>query len=326
MKKNTGKFAFAYVLYGGTETFFHLLTSVRTLAATNPYQDRVLLYRDSVPEWQLEILRNYFTRMMRIDPFPVGDTLFADSSEERFYGVFDKLYCWGLDDYERVVLLEADTLVLKRVTHLFYVKTPAAHIPLPDYSWKTDSPIPPGIQLRNSFNCGCLVLEPSIGILNSMVWEIENLERIQKRYTRPDTAFLFSFFSNQWHTLSLKYNFHPRYFSRGEKRLHHNKYLRHVKIRDLSILHCHGSQKPLTALVDSERYQAQNKNERQFINNLHQSLSSHKTLISTETEQARSNKEKFESLMAFWIQCHREAVAQHREQIGEYKDDLSQVA
>jgi alpha-N-acetylglucosamine transferase len=99
----------------------------------------------------------------------------------RFATVFTKLRAWELTDIERVVLLDADTLVLKNVDDLFLRPGFAA---APDFF------------LPDRFNSGVMVLPPSKETFDRMVKALSGAPS----YDGGDQGFLNTFYGD-WYSM-----------------------------------------------------------------------------------------------------------------------------
>ena len=95
---------------------------------------------------------------------------------------YTKLQIWNLVDYDKVVYIDADTLVLQNVDELFERPTPAA---APDT-------FPP-----DKFNAGVMVIRPSTDTFKDMMSKINVLGS----YDTGDTGFLNEYFP-KWFEMS----------------------------------------------------------------------------------------------------------------------------
>jgi glycogenin len=143
----------------------------------------------------------------------------------RFNHVFAKLRAWQLTEFDKVVLLDADTLVLQNVDDLFH---------RPDFAAAPDFLLP------DRFNSGVMVLDPSAAMFQRMIDALGGAES----YDGGDQGFLNSFFANWYamppaHRLPAGYNlFHFIFqFLRG-----HPSLSRSLE-RDTKIIH-YAVQKP----------------------------------------------------------------------------------
>lgn len=123
------------------------------------------------------------------NPSPKDGRLFS-----RFDGVYTKLRAWQLEGLSKVVLLDADTLVVSPVDDLFDRPSIAA---APDFF------------LPDHFNSGVMVLSPSERVFEQM---LEALERVPT-YDGGDQGFLNEFFPDWYglpveHRLPIGYNLH----------------------------------------------------------------------------------------------------------------------
>ena len=110
------------------------------------------------------------------NPTPDSLLMFA-----RFGPVFTKLRAWELTDFDRVVLLDADTLVLKNVDDLFERPGFAA---APDFF------------LPDRFNSGVMVIPPSLETFGKMVEALS----VAPSYDGGDQGFLNSFYAD-WYAM-----------------------------------------------------------------------------------------------------------------------------
>ena len=121
------------------------------------------------------------------NPTPGALLVFA-----RFAAVFTKLRAWELTDFDRVVLLDADTLVMKNVDDLFDRPGFAA---APDFF------------LPDRFNSGVMVLPPSTETFRRMVEALS----VAPSYDGGDQGFLNTFYPGWYemdavHRLPAGYN------------------------------------------------------------------------------------------------------------------------
>ena len=112
---------------------------------------------------------------------------------------FNKLHVWNMTQYERIVHLDLDTVVIRNIDHLFSasVQTPAA-IAEPSFG-------PLLLGLRGAivksrtllpFNSGLLVLQPDPSLFSELMWALR-LNRteigLHHSYNGGDQGFLYSF-------------------------------------------------------------------------------------------------------------------------------------
>ncbi|MEP7125229.1 MAG: glycosyltransferase family 8 protein [Byssovorax sp.] len=103
----------------------------------------------------------------------------------RFSAAYTKLRAWQLTDFDKVVLLDADTLVMKNVDDLFDRPELAA---APDFF------------LPDRFNSGVMVIEPSESIFDRMIHALGH----EQSYDGGDQGFLNLFFAG-WYASSIEH-------------------------------------------------------------------------------------------------------------------------
>jgi hypothetical protein len=151
----------------------------RSLRATGTRAPMVLLLTPDVPSRAREDLAAQGWTLRDIEPVknptPAHQQLFP-----RFDKVFTKLRAWELTDFDKVVLLDADMVVVRNIDDLFARPELAAS---------------PDFLLPDRFNSGLMVLEPSRDKLARMLRQLADAPT----YDGGDQGFLNAFFGD-WYT------------------------------------------------------------------------------------------------------------------------------
>jgi alpha-N-acetylglucosamine transferase len=151
----------------------------RSLRATGTREPMVLMVTEDVPQAARARLAGQGWTLREIapvkNPTPVGQQLFP-----RFDKVFTKLRAWELVDFDKVVLLDADMVVLQNIDALFERPELAA---APDFL------------VPHRFNSGLMVLEPSSEKLPRMLRALASAPS----YDGGDQGFLNEHFGD-WYT------------------------------------------------------------------------------------------------------------------------------
>jgi glycogenin glucosyltransferase len=103
-----------------------------------------------------------------------------------------KLHIWNLLQFEKVVYLDADTLVIENIGELFEIQSSFAASP---------DIFPP-----DKFNAGLLVIQPNASVFHEMI----SLVGVLSSHDGGDTGFLNSYFSN-WYVFISHYVSRVRY-------------------------------------------------------------------------------------------------------------------
>lgn len=152
--------------------------------------DLVAMVAPSVDSKTRELLlAEGFTRIVEVQQIPhpsKGKGMLA----ERFLDTFTKLRAWQLTSYEKVLLLDADTLVNKPLLSLFS-----------DTRLNHDE-IAAVVDCCDMFNSGVLLLRPSESLFQSMMGALPDTPS----YDGGDQGFLNAFFENSWLRLPYRYN------------------------------------------------------------------------------------------------------------------------
>lgn len=178
----------------------------RSLRLTgSPYPLTVLAVVD-LPE--LVTLEAYGCRVLRVDPLPLSPAFqarhtrqaqhaaapFTKGSKPAFHDPlhnFVKLRLWELDAYERVVFLDADTVVIQNIDRLFgypeFAAAPNLYEALADF---------------HRLNSGVFVAQPNRATYEAMLTRLDQPEVF---WSRTDQTFLQTYFPD-WHGLPYIYN------------------------------------------------------------------------------------------------------------------------
>ncbi|WP_421907233.1 glycosyltransferase [Mameliella sp.] len=185
----------------GAKALLHSLNASGTAA------DRVVLYTGGVPAESLAPLTALGARLVETELLPTSEALNAAHAREALHGTapftkgekpafhtpldnFCKLRVWQLD-YDRVVFLDADTLVLRNIDKLFdypeFCAAPNLYQTLADL---------------HRLNSGVFTARPSQATFDAM---LARLDTPGAFWRRTDQTFLQTFFPD-WHGLPVTFN------------------------------------------------------------------------------------------------------------------------
>lgn len=180
---------------------------LNALAATETTADCVVMHTGGVGAEALAPLRAAGARLVPVDLLPTSAEFAAAHARDRLHGAapftkgekpafhtpldnFAKLRLWQLD-YDRVVFLDADTLVLRNIDRLF------------DYPEFCAAPnVYEGLGDFHRMNSGVFTARPSEATFADM---LERLDRPGAFWRRTDQTFLQAYFP-AWHGLPVTMN------------------------------------------------------------------------------------------------------------------------
>lgn len=183
------------------------LALMRSLARTGTGADRVVMHTGGVSETALTPLANTGARLVQVDLLPTSDAFNAAHARKVLHGAapftkgekpafhtpldnFAKLRLWQLN-YDRVVFLDADTLVLRPIDRLFdypeFCAAPNVYENLADF---------------HRLNSGVFTARPSEATFEAM---LQRLDQPGAFWRRTDQTFLQEWFPD-WHGLPVFYN------------------------------------------------------------------------------------------------------------------------
>ena len=169
----TSRDAYVTLLYGGG---FLLGARVlgQSLRVTGTTRDLIALCTEEVSEHAQRVLRDdgWIIRHITNIHNPYEG---KSSRGDYFSGIYSKLHIWNMMEYERIIYLDSDALVLSNIDHMFDCGTFCA-----------------AFRHSDLFNAGIVVVEPSRAIFRDMLAKIQDTPS----YDDGDQGFLNVYFKD----------------------------------------------------------------------------------------------------------------------------------
>ena len=123
---NNALYAYATLVMLGDLYVSAALVLAHTLKKLNTEADLVVLVTSDVSENGKNLLREYFDRVIDVPFLEVVNWRVAKQPHRRYLNyVFTKFNIFNLTEYKKILLIDADAMVLKYPDHLFTLDTPA---------------------------------------------------------------------------------------------------------------------------------------------------------------------------------------------------------
>lgn len=185
--------AFVTVVCGGDGYVPGAEALGRSLLMSETREERIAMVTPDVSSSGRCRLARQGWELMDIEPI-ASPTRDVDQLYPRFARTFTKLRAFGLEGFDKVVLLDGDTLALRNIDDLFERPSIAA---APDFF------------LPDRFNSGVLVIEPSRALFTALSARLTEIGS----YDGGDQGFLNDYFSDWYaspvgHRLPAGYNLH----------------------------------------------------------------------------------------------------------------------
>jgi hypothetical protein len=242
-KDGTCKFAYVTLVMLGDTYISGAITVAYSARKCGSVADLVVLITPDVSENGKDVLRKFFTHVIEVDYITVPNWRTKSQPHRRYLElVFTKFHLFNLTQYEKVLLIDADAIVLKHPDHLFSLNAPAGSlIPYKDqiitYDKNGNYVYPKDGELKwYKDMCGCCAhgkkIDKSItdkvltDFKNSGVaaglWLLEpnanELDRILKdvsqgkskwlvgnKYVWPEQQYLTGFYSGKWTSINPRF-------------------------------------------------------------------------------------------------------------------------
>lgn len=238
---SSNRFAYVTLLYGDNTYFLGTLVFIISLLKTKPKYDTVLLYTNDVPLEKINILKEYYTKLIKIDYILFENKI----KRKRFVDIYTKLQIFKLTDYEKILFMDNDMYVQKNIDNLFNYSTPAGMAISENLKYKDNELV---IDRNIVFNAGVWLLKPSLEEFNKLM---EGLRSFNVSY-QLEQEYVSYFYSGKWTNISYLYNFQFT-LSSLEKTPIRAKVYKNVNIEDISVIHYSSSTKPWDTISDSNK-------------------------------------------------------------------------
>jgi glycogenin len=185
-----------------------ILVLKHSLAKTNAKYPFVLLVTPNISPKVLAALSSHQIDYITIEGIenPVS---VADSRLKRWNFTYSKLNLFGLEQFDKIVYLDADMLILQNIDDLFE----KPHMSAVDMGEKL-----PELATWNRLNTGLLVIEPSVEVFNDM---LSKVGKIEKKVASPsDEDFLQAYYPDWANQKQLHLDSGYNMFSYYWKRYH----------------------------------------------------------------------------------------------------------
>ena len=115
------KCAYVTLLTDDKQDFIYNIILGLSLLKTKTKHEIVLLYTLSVPEYKLNIFKNIYTKLIKVEHIRTSQKLFFDLSY-----FFTKFQVFNLKCYDKILYLDKYQYITKNIDYIFNFKYPAA--------------------------------------------------------------------------------------------------------------------------------------------------------------------------------------------------------
>lgn len=205
--------AYVFVIFGGDRYIPGVLVASYSIKMTNTTREIICMVTDDVSQEGIDLIKTYVDKVIKIDYITSKARMKTKGQQEKYHNIdqyFTKFRCLGLKGYRRIIYLDASTVVVKNIDHLFKRKSPTAIFAFPKKQRKkilTVKDIERRFDLGDKdlprfrfFGGQLLIIEPSPSLLQSYISMLKEMEgklynMYPKYYSGPDELSLTYFLS-----------------------------------------------------------------------------------------------------------------------------------
>jgi alpha-N-acetylglucosamine transferase len=245
MRDSNGNNIYAYVtlVMLGDAYISAAIVLAQSLINSGSEADRVVMVTNDVTEEGKQILSMFFNHVIPITYIEIPNWRTEKQTWRKYLNlVFTKFHIFNLTQYKKIILIDADAIILKHPDHIFSLNAPAGCFledkdlfifynkdgsyrlpdgPIPWYEKFCDiaphgSLIPKEFTDRIKTNFknsgiggGLMLLEPKLGEFDDIIHNVSHGEMkylIEKKFVWPEQQYLTLRYSGLWH------NINPRFF------------------------------------------------------------------------------------------------------------------
>jgi hypothetical protein len=245
MRDTNGNNIYAYVtlIMMGDGYIPAAIVLAQSLINSGSEADRVVLVTNDVTEEGKNILSMFFSHVIPITYIEIPNWRTEKQTWRKYLNlVFTKFHVFNLTQYKKIILIDADALILKHPDHIFSLQAPAGcfledkslfisynddgtyKIPDGQLPWyeKFCDIAPHGELIPKEFTDriksnyknsgiggGLILLEPKLGEFDDIIHNVSSGEMkylIEKKFVWPEQQYLTLRYSGLWH------NINPRFF------------------------------------------------------------------------------------------------------------------
>ncbi len=279
--KKPTKYAYCSLLYGNNQHFLDAITFGYSIYQSGTPFDRILICTKDVPYEYRKQLSRFYNRIFVVKELEVDNRYFE--SKNRWYGVFNKIYGFYLDEYEKILLMDTDMLVMKSeiqvsetdaipsfcmVDEIFEkYEAPCAMVYDKEYIMTSGKRVPSKLieehlkEKISTLNAGVMLIKPSKSVFKDMVWKLSVKSDVKKEACKfPEEGFLNMYFKDSWTSLPTKYNFNPLFCEEMKEMREICEEMKKIREEEIAVIHYAGY-KPWILLKDPFWIDLANKNE-----------------------------------------------------------------
>ncbi len=252
------KYAYCSLYYGNNQYFLDTMLFGYSLYLSGTKNDRILICTNDVIYEQRKQLSRFYNRIFVVKPLDIDPLYFK--SDNRWYGVFNKLYAFYLEEYQKIFMIDTDMIIQKSEKKNKYdsyneldllfdeLNTPCGMCYDKEYINKTNEKIPEKLIDRELINnktivsAGIFLIKPSKDIFYDILYKTnpelnKNIKSRIRGSIFPEEAFLANYFKKDIYCLSVKYSFTPFWLDPKNDKLGVRNILEKIDEKDVVVVH-----------------------------------------------------------------------------------------
>lgn len=210
------KFAYVSILYGDNVGYcLGALVTGYSILRSGSQHDRVMMHTPDVPTAHLDLLSRVWNVQIPVEYVRCDPALIMNYETSRFKEVFTKLRCLSLQQYDKILLVDTDMLIMKNMDELFLLEAPAAFTRTKEFPKGSLVPASefrplPGadpVRYGTGINAGLVLLRPDTATWERVHADVSGAKPRRVAYPDPEQMYLTAMYVGEWHYIPREYNY-----------------------------------------------------------------------------------------------------------------------
>lgn len=121
--------AYVFVIFGGDKYVPGVLVASYSIKMSGTSREIICMVTDDVSQQGIDLIKTYVDKVIKIDYIISKAKMKTKNQQQKYHNIdkyFTKFRCLGLKGYRKIIYMDASSVVVKNIDHLFKRKYPTA--------------------------------------------------------------------------------------------------------------------------------------------------------------------------------------------------------